>query len=161
MKLGRGWTQSPPGISYHETSVLIPLSADEVRLTEQPIFKHNFHSHLPHLPRLPMFAVSFYFASFCSVGWLHLPRGFRARTCVHVPTAFPLSFFIWTCTWSTVCIRWYTAGSKRKAPLRQLGLEAPCVTLRCFHCISCCMFTLLFTLYYMVGVVSGPHIYFA
>ena len=42
MKLGRGWTQSPPGIAYHETSVLIPLSAEEVRFTEQPVFKHNF-----------------------------------------------------------------------------------------------------------------------
>ena len=52
MKLGRGWTQSPPGIAYHETSVLIPLSAEEVRFTEQPVFKHNFPSHLPHLPQL-------------------------------------------------------------------------------------------------------------
>ena len=42
MKLGWGWTQSPPGIAYHETSVLIPLSAEEVRVTEQPVFKHNF-----------------------------------------------------------------------------------------------------------------------
>ena len=42
MKLGRGWTQSPPYIVYHETSILIPLSADEVRFTEQLVLKHNF-----------------------------------------------------------------------------------------------------------------------
>ena len=37
MKLGRGWTQSPPDIAYHETSILIPLSTEEVRFTEQPV----------------------------------------------------------------------------------------------------------------------------
>ena len=42
MKLGRGWTQSPPGIAYHEITVLIPLSTEEVRFTEQPVFNHNF-----------------------------------------------------------------------------------------------------------------------
>ena len=42
MKLGRGWTQSPPGITYHETSVLIPLSAEEVHFTEQPVLTTIF-----------------------------------------------------------------------------------------------------------------------
>ena len=42
MKLGRGWTQSPPGIAYHETSVLIPLSTEEVRFMEQRVFNHHF-----------------------------------------------------------------------------------------------------------------------
>ena len=40
MKLGRGWTQSPPGIAYHDISVLIPLSTEKVRFTEQPVFSH-------------------------------------------------------------------------------------------------------------------------
>ena len=48
MKLGRGWTQSPPGIAYHETSVLIPLSTEEVHITEQPVYVTsclNAHNH--------------------------------------------------------------------------------------------------------------------
>ena len=36
------------------------------------------------------------FALFKANGWLSLPRGFRARTGVHVPTAFPLFFYTWT-----------------------------------------------------------------
>ena len=42
VKLGQGWTQSPPGIAYYETSVLIPLSTEEVHFMEQPVFNHNF-----------------------------------------------------------------------------------------------------------------------
>ena len=92
MKLGRGWTQSPPGIAYHETSVLIPLSAEEVHFTEQPVFNHNFLSHLPHLglASFLMFAVLFYFVTFCSVGWLRLPRCFLGGR-GHVRMYLPLS----------------------------------------------------------------------
>ena len=69
-----------------------------------------------------MFAMLFYFVTLCSVGWSRLPRGFRARTFAHVPTAFPLSFFPCTFPCSTVCIRWYAAGSKRKCAPTSVGV---------------------------------------
>ena len=111
--------QSPLGIAYHETSVLIPLSTEEVHFMEQPVLNQHFPSHLSHLLQLGlasflhgflMFTVFLYFVTFCSVGWLVVTPCLSLHGLLR-DLLFALG--------GTLLV------ARGSPPLRQLGLHAP------------------------------------
>ena len=84
-----------------------------------PFFKHNFPSHLPHLLQLGcdsflhgslvVAVCCFNLSLFTLTGGYNFHGVFTARTCALVPSAFRLSFYIWSFMRSTACITWCTA----------------------------------------------------
>ena len=159
-----------PGIAYHEISVLILLLTEEVRFTEQPVFNHIFPCHLPHLLQAWLAWSLFFTASLCllccfilslfALSGGYVFHGVLGRG--HMRMYLPLS----PCLSLHGLLRdlLFALGgallvARGSAPLHQLGLQLPWATLQCFHCISCCMFTSKFTLYYCGGAFWPPHLF--
>ena len=143
--------------SYHETSVCISLSTEEVRFADQSVFNHVFPPTCPICSSLawPLsFTASLWllvlliFVAFCSDGWLQLPRDFRAMTCAHVPTAFPC-----------LAIRGrkqIALGGKRKCAPTSVGVIGALSYLAVLPLFLCCMYISMFQLYYYGGCFWPP-----